>query len=55
MKAETKQRILEAYNYCAEKDKSMEYTIEYIMDTCKVNLDCVMTFLETQYTKTPKP
>lgn len=48
MKAETEKKIREAYDYCAEKDKSTEFTIQYIQDVCKVDLDCVMNWLSKQ-------
>lgn len=46
MKQKTKESLEEAYNYCLDQDKSMEYTLQYCQDVTKVDLDCVLSFIE---------
>lgn len=41
----TKLKLAAVYQLCIEQDKSTEFTIQYLQDTCKVDLDCVLTFL----------
>jgi hypothetical protein len=44
MKQETKDKLRDAYDLC--KDKSIEYTIQYMKDYANVDFDCVIKFLE---------
>lgn len=37
--------IQEAYNICEREDRSIEYTIQFMMDYCHVNHERVMQFL----------
>lgn len=46
MKTETKNKLLEALAYCNNKDKSTEFTLEYMQDFANVDLDCVVNFLK---------
>ena len=45
MKNETKQKLLDAIEYCNKNDKSTEFMIQYMMDMVGVDHDCVMNFL----------
>ncbi len=45
MKVETKNKLLEAWLYCDENDKSTEFMIQYMQDIANVDLDCVMNFI----------
>jgi hypothetical protein len=38
-------RLNEAYKYCMEDEKSIEYTIQYMQDVCNVDLDRVIKYL----------
>ena len=46
MKASTKQKLIEAWEYCDENDKSTEFMLQFMQDVAKVDLDCVLDFLE---------
>jgi hypothetical protein len=46
MKTETKIKLQEAQDYCDKNDKSTEFMLEYMQFYAKVNLDCVISFLE---------
>ena len=46
MKAETKRKLLEAWQYCDDEDKSTEFMLEYMQDFAEVGLDCVMNFIK---------
>jgi lipopolysaccharide biosynthesis regulator YciM len=46
MKDTTKQKLLEAYQYCNDNDKSTEFMLEYMQDFANVDLDCVLNFLQ---------
>jgi hypothetical protein len=48
MKAITKQRLIEAKQYCDENDKSTEFMLEYMQQHAGVDLDCVINFLRNQ-------
>ena len=48
MKAKTKALLEEAQEYCDENDKSTEFMLQYMQDIAKVDLDCVIAFLEKQ-------
>lgn len=45
MKLETKDKLDTHYKYCLENNKSIEFTIEYLQDTCRVSFDCVVIYL----------
>lgn len=45
MKAITKHRLLTAWQYCDDNDKSTEFMLEYMQDVGGVDLDCVMSFI----------
>ena len=45
MKVETKNKLLEAWLYCYENDKSTEFMLQYMQDIANVDLDCVMNFI----------
>ena len=45
MKAETKRKLFEAWQYCDDEDKSTEFMLEYMQDFAGVDLDCVMNFI----------
>lgn len=46
MKAKTKKLIANAWYECHKNRKSFEYSLQYVQDTCNVDLDCVLDFLE---------
>ena len=46
MKAETKRKLLEAWQHCDDNDKSTDFMLEYMQDVANVDLDCVMNFIQ---------
>jgi hypothetical protein len=46
MKAGTKRKLFEAWQYCDDNDKSIEFMLQYMQDFAGVDLDCVINFLE---------
>lgn len=50
MKRQTKELLDFTWEYCQEEDKSIEFTLQYMQDTVKVDLDCVLNYI----TKTNK-
>jgi hypothetical protein len=46
MKTETKIKLLEAWQYCDENEKSTEFMLQYMQDVANVDLDCVVNFIE---------
>ena len=46
MRLNTKKKLIEAINYCENRQKSVEFTIQYMQDYADVDLDCVMKFLK---------
>ena len=46
MKAETKRKLLEAWQYCDNEDKSTEFMLEYMQDFAGVDLYCVIKFIQ---------
>ena len=45
MKPETRRKLLEAWQYCDEEDKSTEFMLQYMQDVAEVDLDCVVNFI----------
>ena len=45
MKYITKLKLAAVHQLCDVEDKSTEYMIQYMQDTCKVSHDCVMNYL----------
>lgn len=45
MKYLTKLKLAAVHQWCDAEDKSTEFMIQYMQDTCKVDLDCVMAYL----------
>ena len=45
MKKLTRQKLMEALNYCDNNHKSTEFMLQYMQDYAGVNLDCVINFL----------
>ena len=39
-------KLFEAWAYCDELDKSTEFMLQYMQDTCKVDLDCVLAYMQ---------
>lgn len=39
-------KLEEAQKYCDEQDKSTDFMLQYMQDVAKVDLDCVISFLE---------
>lgn len=48
MKKKTKKLLEEAKQYCDEHDKSTEFMLQYMQDVANVDLDTVISFLESQ-------
>jgi len=46
MKIETKNKLLAAWKYCDDNDKSTEFMLEYMQDMANVDLDCVINFIQ---------
>jgi len=46
MKKGTKNRLMHAWLFCDENDKSTEFMIQYMQDEANVSFDCVMNFIE---------
>ena len=46
MKAITKNKLFEAWQYCDDNDKSTEYMLQYMQDYAGVDLDCVINFMQ---------
>ena len=46
MKEITKNRLLAAWQYCDDEDKSTEFMLQFMMDNAKVDMDCVVNFIE---------
>ena len=46
MKVITRNRLLAAWQYCDDEDKSTEFMLQYMMDNAKVDMDCVINFIE---------
>ena len=46
MKAETKNKLFWAWAYCDDKDKSTEFMLQFMQDHARVDLDCVVSFME---------
>jgi len=46
MKVETKNKLLAAWQYCDDNEKSTEFMLEYIQDVAGVDLDCVINFIQ---------
>jgi len=49
MKKLTRNKLLAARQYCDDEDKSTEFMIQFMMDNAKVDMDCVVNFMN----KTP--
>ena len=49
MKELTRNKLLAAWQYCDDEDKSTEFMIQFMMDNAKVDMDCVVNFMN----KTP--
>jgi hypothetical protein len=49
MKKLTRNKLLAAWQYCDDEDKSTEFMIQFMMDNAKVDMDCVVNFMN----KTP--
>ncbi|HPM03292.1 MAG TPA: hypothetical protein PK816_14140 [Candidatus Cloacimonadota bacterium] len=46
MKAITKQKLFEAWQFCDDNDKSTEFMLIYMQDFANVDEDCVINFIE---------
>ena len=45
MKELTRNKLLAAWQYCDDEDKSTEFMIQFMMDNAKVDMDCVVNFM----------
>ena len=41
----TKLKLAAVHQLCNSQDKSTEYMLQLMQDTCKVDLDCVLAYL----------
>ena len=46
MKESTRQKLMEAKNYCDNNDKSTEFMLQYMQDYAGVDIDCVLNFIQ---------
>lgn len=46
MKELTKNKLLAAWQYCDDEDKSTEFMIQFMMDNANVDMDCVVNFIQ---------
>lgn len=46
MKEQTKVLLKEAQQYCDDNDKSTEFMIAYMESVAKVDLNCVLNYLQ---------
>jgi len=46
VKVSTKNKLLEAWQYCDDNDKSSEFMLAYMQDEANVNFDCVVNFIQ---------
>lgn len=51
MKKETKNKLLTAWQYCDDNDKSTEFMLQYMQDFANVDLDCVINFIQATTNK----
>lgn len=42
----TKLKLAAVHQLCNHENKSTEYMLEFMQDTCKVNLDCVIAYMK---------
>jgi hypothetical protein len=47
MKATTRELLRQAQIFCDENDKSTEFMLQYMQDVAKVDLDCVIKYLQS--------
>lgn len=45
MKKATKQKLLEAWDWCDEEDKSTEFMLQYMADTANISYDRVVDYI----------
>ena len=46
MTEETKIKLLLAWEYCDDEDKSTEFMLQYMQDCAEVDLDTVLEFIQ---------
>ena len=46
MRDGTKAKLDIAYQFCEDNDKSTEFMLEFMQDMAKVDLDCVINYLQ---------
>lgn len=51
MKYITKLKLAAIHLYCDVNNKSTEYMIQFMQDSCKVDLDCVMNYFRLKNTE----
>ena len=54
MKYITKLKMASVHQWCDVEDKSTEFTIQFIQDTCKVSHDTVMAYFAIPFEKKQK-
>jgi hypothetical protein len=45
MKYITKLKLAAVHQICTNQDHSTEFTLQYMQDTCNVDLDCVLNYM----------
>jgi hypothetical protein len=48
MTQEQKQKLLEAWAYCDEEDKSTEFLLAYLSDVANLDYDAVVTYVTSK-------
>lgn len=46
MKYITKLKLAKVHQLCDAEDKSTEYMLQFMQDTCEVDLDCVLAYMQ---------
>lgn len=54
MKASTKENLEAQYKWCTDNEKSIEFTLQYLQDTCNVSFDTAVKFIKSK-SKYSKP
>jgi len=42
----TKLKLAAVHQICDAEDKSTEYTLQYMQDSCRVSMDCVLVYFD---------
>ena len=50
----TKLKLAAVHQWCDVEDKSTEFMLQFMQDSCKVDLDCVMSYMSLPDTEKQK-